>query len=557
MRILFAGLLCVWFLSSASVQAQVAVSPSGGHGAVIQKDSSSMTVTVPVTGTTITVGKKEIDERKKPAISLPADSVQDMLKPPADPYLPQGQDCPSPLQKDDKIDRNASAWSCPGESDNLMKLSYRSGLEYCVYVDNRSEDDSTFFIPVRTRFEWLSFYHNLPVKVSIRYGCPGTQLQNPCDASAASQSQDPAPDGTYVTMSSKGKDYTYECVVDNAPGCGQWKLTGGGGCKPKIEGVCGASRGLSFASIPTDNLCATGDASVVSGSGPWSWSCLGSEGGKNETCVADKVVAGPFDVAFSLKACTKKYKPVDVVINLDASASMGGLLNDAKASMRTIVNSYLAKNNNVNLTITAFGGSGYTKVAGGKCPYGTAYGPAGISGAAIDKAIGEINDGNNTPMARNIDHSSGFLTPSADRQAAMIVLSDGIETCSGNVDKSVDNAKLKGIQMFGIAYGSRADTGSFDHFHSYKEASKQNEVLAALNTYLSAISLQECTPSLTVYHVGDRTAPLATVRNGEHLSIDSGSYDFVIDYCGETRVLENQSVSSSGTLSYDYGCDGK
>lgn len=34
---------------------------------------------------------------------------------------------------------------------------------------------------------------------------------------------------------------------------------------------------------PTSNLCTSGTATAVSGSGPWTWTCLGQNGGSNST----------------------------------------------------------------------------------------------------------------------------------------------------------------------------------------------------------------------------------------------------------------------------------
>jgi hypothetical protein len=53
-----------------------------------------------------------------------------------------------------------------------------------------------------------------------------------------------------------------------------------------INGACGASNGIVDNIAPTTDLCSTGSASAVTGSGPWSWSCLGSYGGVDTSCVA-------------------------------------------------------------------------------------------------------------------------------------------------------------------------------------------------------------------------------------------------------------------------------
>ena len=53
-----------------------------------------------------------------------------------------------------------------------------------------------------------------------------------------------------------------------------------------VNGVCGTSNGGMVATAPTTNLCSTGTASTVTGSGPWSWTCSGSNGGTTASCSA-------------------------------------------------------------------------------------------------------------------------------------------------------------------------------------------------------------------------------------------------------------------------------
>jgi len=60
-------------------------------------------------------------------------------------------------------------------------------------------------------------------------------------------------------------------------------LTGG-----QINGACGISHNQAFSVIPTSNLCfSTGSiSSTVIGSGPWSWTCSGLNGGVPANCMA-------------------------------------------------------------------------------------------------------------------------------------------------------------------------------------------------------------------------------------------------------------------------------
>jgi hypothetical protein len=59
-----------------------------------------------------------------------------------------------------------------------------------------------------------------------------------------------------------------------------------------VPGVCGSSNGQNFYTAPSANLCSTGSSSSVGGSGPWSWTCGGQNGGGTPTCTANKSVDG-------------------------------------------------------------------------------------------------------------------------------------------------------------------------------------------------------------------------------------------------------------------------
>ncbi len=59
-----------------------------------------------------------------------------------------------------------------------------------------------------------------------------------------------------------------------------------------IDGVCGLSNNAGFSSSPTTNLCMYGTASSVSGTGPWTWTCNGINGGTNDNCSANTITTG-------------------------------------------------------------------------------------------------------------------------------------------------------------------------------------------------------------------------------------------------------------------------
>ncbi len=71
--------------------------------------------------------------------------------------------------------------------------------------------------------------------------------------------------------------------------------TNGGGedVQVPINGVCGLSDGVSFVLAPTGGLCITGTPTTVSGTGPWAWSCAGSNGGDTVNCSATAIITPP------------------------------------------------------------------------------------------------------------------------------------------------------------------------------------------------------------------------------------------------------------------------
>ena len=64
-----------------------------------------------------------------------------------------------------------------------------------------------------------------------------------------------------------------------------------------VNGTCGSSNNWTFTTAPTANLCTTGTASAITGTGPWSWTCSGTNGGTAATCSASitTIISKPGD----------------------------------------------------------------------------------------------------------------------------------------------------------------------------------------------------------------------------------------------------------------------
>ncbi len=89
--------------------------------------------------------------------------------------------------------------------------------------------------------------------------------------------------------------------ASSTTGKGPWRWTCAGSnggtsarCSANLEvnGTCGSAGGQSFPRAPRSNLCGTGKPSRLTGTGPWSWTCAGSNGGVTANCSANILVNG-------------------------------------------------------------------------------------------------------------------------------------------------------------------------------------------------------------------------------------------------------------------------
>ena len=88
--------------------------------------------------------------------------------------------------------------------------------------------------------------------------------------------------GAATTVTGSGP-WSWSCAGSNG---GTMAICSANDPQPPVNGACGSANGAAVSTAPTSGLCTTGSASAVSGSGPWSWSCAGSSGGSTATCSA-------------------------------------------------------------------------------------------------------------------------------------------------------------------------------------------------------------------------------------------------------------------------------
>lgn len=122
-------------------------------------------------------------------------------------------------------------------------------------------------------------------------------------ATCTAQKKQPAICGPAALVGQRGAPREGLCNAGEAgtvEGSGPWSwncagLNGGASvaCTAAVlqDGACGSANGQGLTEAPTDELCASGEPSKVTGKGPWQWSCSGSQGGKPSACIAPKAQA--------------------------------------------------------------------------------------------------------------------------------------------------------------------------------------------------------------------------------------------------------------------------
>ncbi|WP_201066664.1 InlB B-repeat-containing protein, partial [Thiorhodovibrio winogradskyi] len=63
----------------------------------------------------------------------------------------------------------------------------------------------------------------------------------------------------------------------------------------EVDGRCGSASGATFATRPSSNLCASGTAGAIAGTGPWFWNCSGQHGGASTWCGANADGLPPYN----------------------------------------------------------------------------------------------------------------------------------------------------------------------------------------------------------------------------------------------------------------------
>lgn len=428
-------------------------------------------------------------------------------------------------------DFQRATWACTGISDNMLRIFYKDGPQECVYIDNKFNDEegtsAAFFVPLSTSVEWLQFKANRPASISINYGCPGGIYQDECG-------------NNYVLPEMRACDD--EVAAREGKACEVVTIKTSGDYEVQFK--CSAKT-MAPAKLKVGE-------NIISAAGCREFVKFGEKG----TCTRKDI-----DLSFSGNACTSKVRPTDLVIALDTSGSMDKLVDAARNSLRTLVTQYLQGKPDVRLTITAIGGAGYadrSTAEGEQCYYGRIYGPASAISSSVDSLIGAVKTAFNTPLAASVSYGTSFYTD-ATRRKVMLLLSDGIETCTNSTapEAAVKDARSQGIEIFGIKYGVSAGFAGVDEFfaamNQYSAATAEADIFKAIEKTIKDVVTGSCKATLHLYDPATNELRY-TLISGDKSVIKSGRYNAVVDYCTGTRSLPNQDFTASREFTFNEGC---
>jgi hypothetical protein len=281
--------------------------------------------------------------------------------------------------------------------------------------------------------------------------------------------------GTFSGISGTGPWY-WSCIGQNGgttANCAAYKTA------DPINGQCGSSNGGTFSSEPTTNLCNSGTASSLSGSGPWYWSCSGSNGGSTANCAAYKTVTptpingecgssngGTFNSAPTTNLCNSgTYSGISGSgpWYWSCSGSNGGLTANCSASKALdVTNGTCGSSNNGTFSsapTTNLCATGYSGVVGGYGPwYWTCYGQNGGTNqsCSASKTANPING-----QCGSSDGGSFINTPTTglcSLGTATALVYNGIDqwtwSCQGKSGGTTDNCSATKITPISGQCGS-------------------------------------------------------------------------------------------------------
>lgn len=248
--------------------------------------------------------------------------------------------------------------------------------------------------------------------------------------------------------------------------------------------------------------------------------------------------------------------PVNIFVLLDVSGSMQGeKITRAKNQLLTFVNNFYTSEEApyINIGFGVFGGG---SAASNECDFiKTFVDLDGIDRDAFAIAVQQLAAGGNTPIAAALNTSIQEFSGKDGEDNNLILITDGQETCGGNVSTAAQNVENNGIKLKVIGIGLSSNdaaqfTGIADFFENANDAADLQNALIR--------SVQIIKNKIRVYTDSNRSNLINTIEASETVVTDR-HYDRV--YCtleggpGELFSFEIPTMYSGYTynVSYDYG----
>ncbi|GFO57426.1 hypothetical protein GMSM_44330 [Geomonas sp. Red276] len=327
------------------------------------------------------------------------------------------------------------------------------------------------------------------------------------------------------------------------------------------NGVCGTSSSQTFTTAPTANLCTSGTASAVTGTGPWKWSCAGSNGGSTINCSAN---IQTFVLSFatsgngSLSGTLQQTVPYgggtsQVTANAGAGYHFSNWTGPASFTTTT-TNPLVVANVTASMTITANftpdpvngacgtsnGGNFITAPTTNLCIAGTA---SGITGnGPWNWSCQGINGGNSVPC-------SALLTIFGPPNLTLSTLPEGAST--NNPTLNITGTVTAGNGLKSVTINGTAVTADANGVFSYAFTLQQGS-----NTItVTAIDNVDKQTSATFSVILDTSAPLLTVVIPADNSVTAQSSVTVTGTVSETGTVQATVNGGSPQLASITGTD--
>lgn len=288
-----------------------------------------------------------------------------------------------------------------------------------------------------------------------------------------------------------------------------------------VNGVCDlATNGRTFVSPPTTSLCTVGAATAIGGTGPWSWSCLGLNGGNNAVCSASIDITGPVLLVSTL---------ADGAITNNAILNISGTVSDVSGV--------------ASLTINA----APVTVTNGSFSHAVTLQP----GSNINTTIATDTLGNSTTDSRTItlDVLAPVLTVTTPADNSKTAQS--VATVTGTINQNsivsvtvtVNNGTAQTASITGNSYSAVVNLSA--GLNTIAITVTTTDVSGNISSAIRTVTYDSTNPSLAI------TSPNQDITTAQNSITISGTVSDIITSATVTLTFNNQTYTpaiSNGTF---------